>query len=95
MSALQNQHHRLAARAVRLGYNVLKIDADVFFLNDPYHFFKRPPYGDAHLITQGELGSINVGVMYAQNASRGGPVVWLWAEIVDRMIRWSEDDFLE
>ena len=91
LARIQHLHHRLAARSIRLGYNVFTIDGDVFFLNDPYLFFKRPPYSNAQLITQGESGGINVGVMYAQNLSRAGPAAWLWAETADRMIRWSED----
>ena len=53
ITGLQNLHHQLAARAIRLGYNVLTIDGDVFLLQDPYLFFKRPPFSAYHLITQG------------------------------------------
>ena len=97
LARIQNQHHRLAARAIRLGYNVLTIDGDVFFFQDPYLFLKRPPYSSYQLMTQGESGCINVGIMYAHNLSRAGPAAWLWAEIADRMIRWADDGgaFLE
>ena len=92
LARIQHLHHRLASRAVRLGYNVLTIDGDVSFLQDPYLFLKRPPFSAAQLITQGEAAGINVGVMYAQNLSRNGPAAWLWAETADRMVRWADDD---
>ena len=76
---------------MRLGYHALTIDGDVFFLQDPYLFLKRPPFSAAQLITQGEASGINVGVMYAHNLSRSGPAAWLWAETADRMLRWAED----
>ena len=32
----------MAARAGRMGYNVMNMDIDAFFLNDPYFYFKHP-----------------------------------------------------
>ena len=32
----------MAARAAQLNYNVLNMDIDVFFLQDPYYYFKHP-----------------------------------------------------
>ena len=33
-------------RAVRLGYNVLSTDNDVMLFDDPYTYFKSPPFSD-------------------------------------------------
>ncbi len=38
----------LSCRALRLGYNVLLADADVIFFDDPYRFFKQPPFKVRH-----------------------------------------------
>jgi hypothetical protein len=92
MGSLQLLRHRLAARALRLGYNVFSHDADVFYLQDPYLFFKKPPFSQYQLITQQESSGINVGVMYMHNMSRRGPAAWLVAETADRMLRWADQD---
>lgn len=41
-------------RAVRLGYNVLVTDNDVVFFEDPYPFFKSPPFLSFTVINQQE-----------------------------------------
>jgi hypothetical protein len=42
-------------RAVRLGYNVLSIDTDVLLFDDPYRYFKSPPFNAFNVINQAEV----------------------------------------
>ena len=39
------------SRAVRLGYNVMTMDADSHLSDDPYIYLKSPPLADANLVT--------------------------------------------
>ena len=41
-----SQRYRTMVRAVRLGYNVLSTDNDVMLFDDPYAYFKSPPFSD-------------------------------------------------
>ena len=43
---------RTAARMVRAGYNVLMLDTDVVLLEDPYRFWKKPPFEKLTLMAQ-------------------------------------------
>lgn len=47
--------YRLAARVVRLGYNVFLTDTDVIFFDDPYVYFKSPPFANYTVINQPEV----------------------------------------
>lgn len=59
--------HRTACRAARLGYNVLLLDSDVTLYDDPYKFFKQPPFQDLVVINQEEyVNTANGGVIYIQ-----------------------------
>ncbi len=35
----------------------------------------------------GDLNSVNIGIMYAQNMRPDGPVTWAFAEVADRTLR--------
>lgn len=57
----------MACRAVRLGYNVLLLDSDVTLFDDPYKYFKQPPFQDLVVINQEENAmQANGGVLYIQ-----------------------------
>ncbi|KAL6751337.1 hypothetical protein V8C86DRAFT_2780441 [Haematococcus lacustris] len=89
---------RLAARALRLRYNVLFLDTDVMVFANPYSVLKAPPLQDVNLMYDtggGAKPDGNIGIMYAQNAAPNGPVAWVFAELPDRNLRWGEQpDFL-
>ena len=54
-------------RAVRLGYNVLLLDSDVTLFDDPYKYFKQPPFRDLVVMKQEEAANAaNGGVLYIQ-----------------------------
>ena len=54
-------------RAIRFGYNILLLDADVTVFNDPYKYFKQPPFQDINVINQEENPILaNGGVLYVQ-----------------------------
>jgi Nucleotide-diphospho-sugar transferase len=49
--------YRVLARAIRLGYNVMSIDSDMTVFDDPYKYFKAPPFKDFVVLNQvGEHG---------------------------------------
>ena len=68
--------------------NVLALDSDVVATTDPYPHL-RGPFGRYALVTafdtKGGFANINVGVMYIQNASVGGPVHGLFHEFERRV----------
>eukprot|EP00798_Chlamydomonas_sp_ICE-L_P027632 gene27632-7269_t len=82
---------RLATRAIRLQYNVMFLDTDLIIFDNPYKYLKATtPTKCTGLPLQP-----NIGVMYVQNAAPDGPVTWIFADTIDRALRWSEDpDFL-
>lgn len=43
------------ARAVRLRYNVLCMDSDVIVFDDPYRYFKSPPFSNFTILDQPEV----------------------------------------
>ncbi|GFR53208.1 hypothetical protein Agub_g15914, partial [Astrephomene gubernaculifera] len=98
-----HNRYRLAARIVRQRYNVFLTDTDVIFFDDPYLYFKQPPFSNFTIINQPELlyeqadygreRDPNGGVLYVQNAAPDGPAAWLLAEVVDRLLRWIDDGF--
>lgn len=47
--------YRLAARAIRMQYNVFLVDTDVIFFDDPYVYFKSPPFANFTVINQPEV----------------------------------------
>lgn len=64
------------ARIVAVGVNVLLIDLDCIFLRDPYPALKAPPLSKAQFVFMRE-GWLNSGLVYFQNARRGGAALWL------------------
>ncbi len=76
------------ARAVKMGYNVMALDASSHFSDDPYIYLKAPPLARAALVsmTTGSLKRIVAGqFLYAQNATGNGPVAWVLTESVERV----------
>ena len=52
---------------MRLGYNVLLLDTDITIYEDPYRYFKQPPFNDIVVINQEEgHTAANGGVLYVQ-----------------------------
>ena len=49
---LTSPRWRTAARMVRAGYNVLLMDTDVLVLDDPYRYWKKPPFDKYTLLVQ-------------------------------------------
>ena len=94
---LWNHRRAMAARSVRLGYNVLVLDTDMVVFGDPYKFLKQPPFRDINLMTMGETwpyetnSLLNLGMLYAQNAKPDGPVAQILAEVPDRQLRMAND----
>ncbi|KAG2424853.1 hypothetical protein HYH02_015116 [Chlamydomonas schloesseri] len=84
--------HYTAARAIRLGYNVLAVDADTLPLGDFYGLMRQPPYAGVQLWSQRE-GNFNVngGFYYVQNASVSGPVAFLLYDNLLKNARWYAD----
>lgn len=94
---LWNHRRALAARALRLGYNIMVLDTDMVVFDDPYKYLKRPPFNDINLLTMGETWPyetnylLNLGFLYAQNARVDGPVSAILAEVPDRQLRMAND----
>lgn len=81
------------ARTVRLGINSLLLDADVLLFHDVYKYFYSPPLRHATILTMRDgNGYINCGVVRIQNAYVDGPTAYFVAEVVDRSLRWAEDN---
>eukprot|EP00197_Chlamydomonas_leiostraca_P006890 CAMPEP_0202886206 /NCGR_PEP_ID=MMETSP1391-20130828/42057_1 /ASSEMBLY_ACC=CAM_ASM_000867 /TAXON_ID=1034604 /ORGANISM="Chlamydomonas leiostraca, Strain SAG 11-49" /LENGTH=393 /DNA_ID=CAMNT_0049569475 /DNA_START=19 /DNA_END=1197 /DNA_ORIENTATION=- len=103
VAVLWHTRYRITARALRLRVNVMCIDSDNVIFDDPYRYFKAPPFRDFTILNQPEVlydqGAYaqnvkpNGGVIYVQNADPAGPAAWLTAETVDRPLRWIEDRF--
>lgn len=74
---------------VRRGYNVLILDTDTSIRMDPYFFLKSPPFSQYNQIVQYDDNApeINCGLQYGQNIESDGPLAWITAEVVDRMLR--------
>ena len=87
---LMHSRLRLAALALRLRYNLFFLDTDVILFSDPYQTLKA--LGPINLLAPGSTREVNLGVMYAQNVAPDGPVAWIFAEAVDRILRWAEND---
>lgn len=49
------------ARAVRLGYNVLMTDSDMVVLDDPYQYWKAPPFNAFTILNQQEFPNTHSG----------------------------------
>lgn len=83
-----------ACRLVRLGYNILLLDTDIAVLDDPYKYFKEPPFQDVVLLNQHEWSTTpNGGLLYIQNAKPDGPAAFVLSEIANRPYHWADDDW--
>lgn len=73
----------------RRGYNVLILDTDNSVRMDPYPFLKSEMFkGFNQLVSYDEgVPEINCGIQYGQNISPDGPLAWITAEVVDRLLR--------
>jgi hypothetical protein len=92
---------RTALRAVRLGRNVLVLDADTVLFDDPYPYLKhadllgrfqwvaQPESADGD--REGGGGYLNGGVYYIQGAAPSGAAAFLLYEATRRMLRWDDD----
>jgi hypothetical protein len=47
--------YRTLGRAVRLGYNVMMLDTDIVLMDDPYKYFKAPPFSSFTILNQAEV----------------------------------------
>ena len=57
----------MACRSLRLGYNVLLVDSDTAVFDDPYKYFKQPPFQDIVVLNQEESPvEANGGNLYVQ-----------------------------
>ncbi|KAA6428239.1 MAG: hypothetical protein FRX49_01835 [Trebouxia sp. A1-2] len=91
---LWSLRYRTLARSLRLGYNVLLVDSDTAVFDDPYKYFKQPPFQDIVVLNQEESPvEANGGNLYVQNAAPDGPAVFMFAEIVSRPLRWADDEW--
>jgi hypothetical protein len=94
---LWNHRRAMAARSLRLGYNIMVLDTDMVVFDDPYKFLKQSPFDKINLMTMGETwpyetnSLLNLGFLYAQNARCDGPVAAILAEVPDRQLRLAED----
>ena len=77
----------------RRGYNPLILDTDNSVRMDPYLFLKSAMLRPYQLVVSFDDGvpEINCGAVYAQNAAPDGPVAWITAEVVDRLLRWGRE----
>ena len=61
---------------------MLLIDSDVMLMDDPYKYFKQPPFKDITVLNQAESPEdSNGGVLYVQNAAPDGPAAFTFAGI--------------
>lgn len=89
--------YRLLARLARLGYGVLMTDTDTHFFDSPYRYFKQPPFSDYHMFAACEHSQpeacldLNGGFLYIQSTRPDGPVAYALHQMIERMLRWSDD----
>ncbi|GAX73294.1 hypothetical protein CEUSTIGMA_g748.t1 [Chlamydomonas eustigma] len=91
---VQMHMHRVAylARSLRLGVNVFLVDTDIFMFRDPYRYLKSPPLKDLNMIIMRDGdGWANCGVVYVQNAAPNGASAYIVGDILERLLRWTED----
>lgn len=83
-----------AARAVRLGYNVLAVDTDSAAFGDFYRIVKTPPFNQVNAFAMAESGiCVNSGFEYYQNASKNGPTAFaLFSHVFDTTRWWEISD---
>ena len=58
------------------------MDSDVIVMDDPYKYFKHPPFQHITVLNQAESPtSPNGGLLYVQNAAPDGPAAFMLAGI--------------
>ena len=58
------------------------MDTDVVVMDNPYKYFKHPPFKDITVLNQAESPEdSNGGVLYVQNAAPDGPAAFMFAGI--------------
>jgi hypothetical protein len=74
---------------VRRGYNALILDTDNSVRMDPYLFLKSEMFSRYNQVVSFDEGipEINCGAQYGQNIAPDGPMAWITAEVVDRLLR--------
>jgi hypothetical protein len=74
---------------VRRGYSVLILDTDNSVRMDPYVFLKSEMFAGYNQIVSFDDGipEINCGAQYGHNIAPDGPMAWITAEVVDRLLR--------
>lgn len=56
------------------------LDSDVLIMDDPYKYFKQPPFKELTVMNQAESPvDPNGGVLYVQNAAPEGPAAFMFA----------------
>ena len=75
--------YHAAALLLGAGVNVLHIDTDAIFLQDPYVALKAPPLSQHALVVLAEKPA-NGGLWYA--SARGGAARWVMEEVVRRTV---------
>ena len=81
-----------------LGYNVLYIDTDVFFGENPYPRLHDPVLKAHNIVIQRETESVhglNIGFIWLNNCSPGGPCRWIFKEALDRLYALLDLDDIE
>ena len=58
------------------------MDSDVIVMDDPYKYFKHPPFKHITVLNQAERPTApNGGLLYVQNAAPDGPAAFMLAGI--------------
>jgi hypothetical protein len=82
--------HLTVARSVRMGYDVLSLDADFVVLDDLFYHTQQQPLSQYQLFVQPEwfprFPNVNIGIMYTRGAAKDGPVAWALFENVFRRV---------
>jgi hypothetical protein len=74
---------------VRRGHNALILDTDNSVRADPYMFLKSSHFSGYQQVVSydGGIPEINCGAQYGQSIAPDGPLAWITAEVVDRLLR--------
>jgi hypothetical protein len=81
----------LFTSCVRRGTNVLILDTDISVRMNPYAFLKSAAFASHSLVVMYDdnVPEINCGTIYGQDIAPDGPVAWITAEVVDRLLRYA------
>ena len=95
------QRLRFIARTIRLGFNVMLVDADTVFFQNPYIHLKQPPLSKIQFLCNPEAGNTivsfycNGGYHYVrgENLDPDGPVAWLWMDAIRTVLLRADDKY--